>query len=561
MPSHTLMSLFAARTEGFPDDCALRVKRSGSYEDVSWSELAERVYEVAAGLIASGVQPGDRVGLLSENRLEWIIADYAILAVRAVTVALHALSSASQVQTMLADCTPSLVFVSNSTQKAKVRSVRANLPGVFSLCCFEGAAGDEGAEIETLAALEERGRALLAADPEYVRRRLRLIEPDDLAAILYTSGTTGDLKGVMLTHRNFVFTVQARSRYITIPDIENIENPVALLCLPLSHVYARTCDLYAGLEAGRTVALAESMERALQNCRETRPHFLSSVPRLYEKMASVARPQWGAGDRDVLSRLLGGRIRYCGCGGGALGADVARFFEEAGLPIYQGYGLTETSPTISANSPGHNKPWTAGRPVPGIEVKIAADGEILTRGPHVMRGYWANDGATAEVLDSEGWLRTGDLGKLDEDGFLEILGRKKDLIITAYGKNIAPQPIENQLCLDPLIEQAFVYGDNKPFLTALIIPAEAALQEWAGLHDLAGMSHADLAALDAVHSLFRERIDRAQIDSAPYERIRRFILLPDPFTMAKEEITIIAKLRRHTICNHYKDVLEELYRA
>ncbi len=558
MPAETLMSLFTDRTEGSPDGCVLRVKRNGVYEDISWSELAGRVYAVAAGLIACGVQPGDRVSLLSENRLEWIIADYAILAVRAVTVALHALSSATQVQTMLADCTPSLVFVSTAAQRYKVLSVRASLSGVFSMYCFEESAADAQTGTETLTALEERGRAQLVADPECVRQRVGRIQPDDLAAILYTSGTTGDLKGVMLTHHNFVFTVHARSRYISIPDIEN---PVALLCLPLSHVYARTCDLYAGLEAGRTVALAESMETALQNCQETRPHFLSSVPRLYEKLAAVARPEWEAGDRDVLSRLLGGRIRYCGSGGGALGMETARFFNEAGLPIYQGYGLTETSPTISANFPGCNKPGTAGLPVPGIEVKIAQDGEIWTRGPHVMRGYWRDAEATSEILDSEGWLHTGDLGRLDEEGFLEILGRKKDLIVTAYGKNIAPQPIENKLCLDPMIEQAFVYGDNKPFLTALIIPAEPALQEWAGQNNLAGSRHADLLALDEVHNLFQERVDRAQIDAPSYERIRRFILLPEPFTMAKEELTITAKLRRHTICEHYKAALEELYRT
>jgi long-chain acyl-CoA synthetase len=550
------MSLFLERTQRFPHHTALQVRRNGLYQNICWDELAQRVYTVAAGLIACGVQPGDRVGLLSENRLEWIVADYAILAVRAVAVALHSLSHAAQVQQMRRECTPQLVFVSAHAQRDKVQSFRRDRSDAPALCCFEGAA--EEPRTCTLAALEARGEALLAADPDCVRRRARAIQPGDLAAILYTSGTTGELKGVMLTHRNFVFTVRARSQYL---PVEDAGSQVALLWLPLSHVYARTCDLYAGLEAGRTVALGEGLETLARDLQETRPHFLSGVPRMYEKLAALARPQWEAGDREALRRLFGERIVYCSCGGAGLAPEIARFYQQAGVPVYQGYGLTETSPTISANYAGRHKLGTSGVPIPGIEVRIAPDGEIGTRGPHVMQGYWQNPQATAEVMDAEGWLHTGDLGRLDAEGFLLVLGRKKDLIVTAYGKNIAPQQIEGLLCFDPYIEQAFVYGDDKPFLTALLVPSAVTLQAWARQQGLGERDDAALVALPEVQALFEQRIAVALADLAPHEQIRRFTLLSEPFSVGRGEITVTAKLRREQIGARYREALESLYHA
>ena len=552
MDAETLVSIFYTQAERHADEAALQVKRDGVYRDIPWKELAGRVRALAAGLIALGVQPGDRVGILSENRQEWIETDFAILSAGAITVALHAPLTATQVREQFRDSAPVVVFVSTADQRDKLLCLRADLPSVRQIFVFEENAAQ--GEVKPLSELEKAGRALPASTPDLLPARIAAIEPDDVAAIIYTSGTTGESKGAMLTHRNFVSNIRAIEKHFPLNG-----DMITLVYLPLSHVYARTCDLYFVLATGRTVALAECLDTLVPNLQEIRPHHISGVPRIYEKLAAAARPAFEAGNQQVLRQILGGRIEYCGSGGGALSPEVARFFFAAGVPIYQGYGLTETSPVISFSNANHCKIGAAGVILDGVEVKIADDGEILSRGPHIMRGYWNRPEATAAAIDPDGWFHTGDVGYLDADGFLFITDRKKDILVTAYGKNVAPQQIEGLLGFDPFIEQACVYGDGKPFLTALLIPTAPVLEAWAAKNGLGGIPVVELIALPEVHTLYAGRITAALCMLAPHEQVRKFLLLPEPFAFDRGEMTVTAKLRRAQVVARYHDALEALY--
>jgi long-chain acyl-CoA synthetase len=536
------------------------VKRDGVYGDVSWGALSERVKLVAAALVGMGVKPGDRVGILSPNRQEFIEADFAILSVGAITVALHAPLSGAQVRTQFADAAPVVVFVANAEQREKLLGYREFVLGLRHIVAFDADRCDSDTRAYSSIFTEEARTGL---HPQVgtrfageVEERIAAVMPEDVAAILYTSGTTGESKGVMLTHNNFVSNIRACERHFP-AEVEG--ESVTLAYLPFSHVYGRTCDLYYGLAAGRIVALAESIDTLAQNLQEVRPHYLSGVPRVYEKRVEAARALSETGHKDALRQILGGRIRYCGSGGAALSPDVARFFFDSGVPIYQGYGLTETSPVISFSNQEHNKIGAVGVLLDGVEVKIAEDGEILSRGPHIMKGYWNKPEATAEVIDPEGWFHSGDVGYLDDEGFLRITDRKKDILVTANGKNVAPQQIEGLLCFDPYIEQACVYGDSRRFLTALLVPAESTLQAWAREHIPGDRSLPELIALPEVHDLYEERVEQALKDLAPCEQVRRFLLLPDLFSFYKGEMTVTAKLRRKPILERYREQLEALY--
>jgi long-chain acyl-CoA synthetase len=552
MNTNTLVSLFYAQAEQRADKPALLEKQEGVYREVPWRQLAENVRAIAAGLLASGVQPGDRVGILSENRREWIEADFAILSTGAITVALHAPLTPAQVKEQFMDSAPVVVFVSTADQRDKLLSIRAAIPSIRLVVAFEANAGS--ADVEPLCAFMQRGREYLVAHPDALASRIAMGTPEDLAAITYTSGTTGESKGVMLTHNNLVSNIRALEK-----AFPSCTDTISLVFLPLSHIYARTCDLYMSVAVGGILALAESIDTILQNFCEVRPHHFSAVPRIHQKLAALARPAFEAGHRAALQELLGGRVEWCTSGGAALPVDIAKFYFEAGVPIYQGYGLTETSPVISFSYAQKWRIGSAGVPIAGAEVKIAPDGEILTRGPHVMKGYWNKPEATAEVFDSEGWFHTGDIGYLDEDGFLYITDRKKDILVTAYGKNVAPQQIEGLLTLDPFIEQAFIYGDGKPYLTALIIPARERLMAWAKEQGLGEMSLAELATQAAIHTLYEERIREALRDLAPYEQVRKFAFRLEPFSYATGEMTLTAKLRRKQIIESARETLERLY--
>jgi long-chain acyl-CoA synthetase len=399
-----------------------------------------------------------------------------------------------------------------------------------------------------------RGRRALPRLAGELERRERRIGPDDLATIMYTSGTTGNPKGVMLTHGNLLsnaFAVQEMSPHG--PE------DLVLNWLPLSHIYARTCDHYSSIAGGQCVALAESAETVVQDLADVRPTMMASVPRFYEKVLStVATP-----DRQKLARRLrdvfGPRIDWLSSGGAPLPVEVARAYHDCGLLVLQGYGLTESSPVISFNTKTHHKLGTVGRPIPGVEVKIAADGEILTRGPHVMKGYWNNPAATADAL-RDGWLYTGDLGTLDADGYLSITGRKKELLVLSNGKKVVPSHLECLLQTDPCIDQAVVCGEGRNYLTALLVPHWDNVRAALAAQGKALAEDGSRAAQPEVHALLECRVRQALRDVSPAEQVRKFYVVPQPFSVAEEEMTVSLKLRRSVIVGRYADHIEALYR-
>ena len=554
MPYSSLPVMHRATADRLGPRAALRHKQHGVYHDLSWAEYRELIDRAAAALVALGVETGDRVAILSENRVEWPIADLAVLSAGAIDVPLHAPLSASQVRYQLEHSGAVGVFVSTADQAAKVRDSLDHLPNLRWIAAFDPApAIDFGRhQCFSWAGLTARGARSVEAVAE-ARRREAALGRDDLATIIYTSGTTGAPKGVMLTHGNLLSNAEAGA-VIAATSAED----VLLSWLPYSHIYARTCDLVISAMAGATLCLAESIDTLTTNLAEIQPSCMSAVPRFYEKVWSslAALP---AESRPIAIRsIFGSRVRHFSSGGAPLPKHVAIGFHEAGLTLMEGYGLTESSPIISFNTPGACRVGSVGRALPGVEIRIAEDGEILTRGPHVMRGYWRDPDATAQVL-VDGWLHTGDLGRIDEDGFLFITGRKKDLIITSGGKNVSPSEIERLLVSDPLIEQAIVCGDGRPFIAALIVPDFAALAKKVAELGCAVEADGDLIVTPRIRDEFAARIETAMREVSNPERVKAFLLLARPLRIEDDEVTATLKVRRAHVLRKFAVQLDGLY--
>jgi long-chain acyl-CoA synthetase len=529
---------------------ALRFKRHGLYYDLSWEQYRVDALACAAALIDAGVRPGDRVGLLSENRVEWLIADMGILAAGAVNVPPHAPLTPRQIHFQLADAGVCWLFVSTREQLEKVRTVRSELPMLRGVVVFDRAAAADDAL--SWAAFLQEGRRKLGQLQRELCEREAASGPAELASIMYTSGTTGNPKGVMLTHGNLVSNVCS-----VIEVSPAAPDDLVLTWLPFSHIYARTVDHYKSIAAGITLALAESAETVVANLDETQPTHLNAVPRLYEKVLTAVSTGDPAKTGNRLRDLFGPRLKWLGAGGAPLPVPIAEAYQAAGMTIYQGYGLTESAPVISFNREGRCKIGTVGEAIPGVEICIAADGEVLTRGPHVMQGYWNNPEATAAAIQ-DGWLHTGDLGELDASGYLKITGRKKELLVLSNGKKVVPNYIEGLLLGDSCIDQAVVVGEGRNFLTALIVP------HWANMREAL---KAECMAIDgesadnpAVRALLRKRIDAALHDVSSCEQVKKFVVLPKPFSVEKEELTVSLKLRRNVIVNKYRSELDKLYK-
>jgi long-chain acyl-CoA synthetase len=500
-------------------------------------------------LVEAGIEPGDRVGLLSENRVEWLVADTGILAAGAANVPPHAPLTAQQVLFQLADAEVRWLFVSTLKQLDKIRSIRGQLPLLKGVVVFdEVAAGDTMSWREFLA----RGRlALKRVHPE-LERRERALSADDLATLMYTSGTTGNPKGVMLTHGNLLSNALATDEASPRPP-----DTVLLNWLPFSHIYARTVDHYLSLVAGVLLCLGESPETVVENLEETWPTHMSSVPRFYEKVLTAVKTDDVQETGRRLRKIFGPRIDWLGSGGAPLPLPVAQEFQKAGLLILQGYGLTESSPVISFNRKTHFKLETVGQAIPGVEIACAPDGEVLTHGPLVMKGYWKNPEATAEAI-RDGWLHTGDLGRIDAEGFLTITGRKKEILVLSNGKKVAPNHLEGLLIADGCIDQAVIFGEGRNFLTALIVP------HWDNVRQALGgkITEKDndcLAKSAAVIDLLTHRIETALADVSSWEKVKKFIVLPRPFSVEAEELTVSLKMRRSVVFGKYKDELDRLY--
>ncbi len=534
---------------------AVRSRRHGLYRDLSWQDYREQALACAAALADAGIGPGDRVGLLAENRVEWLIADMGILAAGAVNVPPHAPLTSRQVHYQLADAGVRWLFVSTAEQLAKVRTIRAGLPRLEGVAVFDRA--EAAADAVSWSAFLQRGRRALPRLAAELARRERALGGDGLATIMYTSGTTGNPKGVMLTHANLLSNATSSDK-----AAERGPDAVILNWLPLSHIYARTVDHYVSLVSGAPLCLAQSVDTLVDDLKEIQPTHLSSVPRFYEKLLAAVGTADPAETGRRLRGIFGPRIEWLGSGGAPLPPPVAHAYEAAGLLVLQGYGLTESSPVISFNRKTHYKLETVGQAIPGVEVKIAPDGEVLTRGPHVMKGYWNDPEGTAAAI-RDGWLYTGDLGKLDDDGFLTITGRKKELLVMSSGKKVVPPYIEGLLLGDNCIDQVVVYGEGRNFLSALVVPNWDNLRRVLNAEGVAlpGDDAGALAGHPAVRALLRRRIDAALADVASWERVKQFIVLPRPFSVDAEELTVSLKLRRNVVFDKYRSELDALYRG
>ena len=583
----TLVSMFEHSIQQYGNRLALAHKpRGDTYQDISYTEFGKSVDAFSKGLNVLGVQKGDRIAILSENRPEWAISDFGILKAGAVNVPMFSTLTAAQISYILKDSGAKIICVSTEKQLEKCLSIRDEVPTLKQILIFNAIEGETPEGVIHFAAV-----CKLAGDD--VDSDLR---EDDVATIIYTSGTTGNPKGVMLTHANFISNLQACKSLIDVGETD-----VLLSFLPLSHVFERLGGHYVPLFSGAKVAYAESTFTVAQNMKEVAPTVMLSVPRLYETMherilravqegsllkqkifhwgvsvgsavsstiqqgkkpSTVLQLQQGIADKLVFAKLkaaTGGRLRFFVSGGAALPQSIAEFFHAAGILILEGYGLTETSPVISMNYPERWKFGTVGVPVPGVEVKIAEDGEILTRGPHVMKGYFNNETATAEVIDKDGWFYTGDIGIIDQDGFVKITDRKKNIIVLSNGKNVAPQPIESALARSPFISQVMVVGSERKNLAALIVPNFDALKAWASENSIDTTDLPAMLETREVQQHIQSEIRSRLTDFADFEQVRRFTLLEKEFSQEADEMTPTLKLKRNVIIEKYGDAIEGMY--
>jgi len=591
MEVQTLTQLYRHSIRAHPREVAFRSRSDSGWTDLSSTQFEEMVEACAAGLLVHGVQIGDRIALLSENRPEWAIVDIACLQIGAIVVPIYPTLLAEQVEFLLNDSEPVALFCSSADQVAKVQSIRANTPSVRELISFDPVTAPDTTAMDKLLDL---GRMNLDDKRAEVARRAEAVRPDDIATIIYTSGTTGKPKGAMLTHGNITENVRATAKVLFLGTKDR-----CLSFLPLSHIFERMGGHYYMLYQGVTICYAQSPETVAADMGEINPTVMVAVPRLYEKIysrvleaASQGSPtkrkiffwakavgeRWATkmirkqsidfglalqkriADALVFKKLqarTGGRLNFFVSGGAPLAREIAEFFYSAGLPIYEGYGLTETSPVITVNHPEAFRPGSVGQVLPGVQVKIADDGEILTRGPSVMTGYFNRPEATAEAI-VDGWFLTGDIGHLDDDGFLYITDRKKDIIVTAGGKNVAPQPVEGELKLHKYVSEAVLIGDRRRYLTVLLVPALEPLMDFAGREGLDG-TPAEVVAHPAVQHIFGQLITETNERLASFEQIKYFRVVDHEFTLEDGQLTPSLKVKRRVVGEMYSKLIDTMY--
>jgi long-chain acyl-CoA synthetase len=596
LPYKSIPEMLKANAARFAGQTAVSYKKGGEWISLSYEHLYERVLMAARGLKKAGVQPGDRVAIFSENRGGWAISDLSIQMVRAITVPIYATNTAAQAAYVINHSEAKIVFVSTRVQYQKLLSVRDEIPHVELIVSYERFMGDKALPVYTLFQLSEISYPLTESEQLEIEAESERISSDDLLTIIYTSGTTGVPKGVMLTQANMV-----ADAWYGVKQLGGMQSSeVFLSFLPLSHVLERTAGYHAALMYGCHVAFAESVDKVVENILEVRPTTMVSVPRLFEKIYSriyenvhqmnpfkrklfhqaveigrqyvyrryVHRQPVGLlgikyrlADRLIFRAIrqrFGGRLRFFISGGAPLDKTINEFMWIIGIPTFEGYGLTETSPAVTLNNIDEVRFGSVGRPLEKTEVKLAEDGELLVRGPQVMQGYYKNPEETEKTV-AGGWLLTGDIAKIDEDGFVYIVDRKKEIIVTSGGKNIAPQPIENELKLDKYISQAFVYGDSRPYLVAILTANLERLLELAHQQNLSYFDMEDLVSHSRVKELFAERIALVNGKLPSYETIKKFVLIARDFSVEGGELTPTMKLKRKVIYETYRDKIEKLY--
>jgi long-chain acyl-CoA synthetase len=592
MQAQSIPQMFFERAAARGQRPAQLRKQGGVWEAISWQALSDRVRHIAKGLLTLDLQTGDRVALLSDSRAEWVQCDLGILAAAGITVPIYPSSTDEQTAYILGNSEAIMAFVDTSAQLDKILRMRAQLPALQHLILMLGSSSE--AQVLSLDGLIAHGAE--AHDQDAVlEERLRHLTPEHEATYVYTSGTTGPPKGVVQTHGNHLFMLQSASQVV---DIH--EGDVDLLFLPLAHSFARM-EEFLGLYLGLTTAFAESIDALAQNMQEVRPMLVFSVPRVYEKIyarvmaagtsgsplkqaifrwcvgvgkqVSALRqrqqpvPTWLALQYRLAQKLVfgklhhtvGGRLRYFVSGGAPLAQEIAEFFHAAGMLILEGYGLTETCPALTVNRHDNYKFGSVGLALPGVELSIASDGEILARGPNIAKGYYKRPEETAEVFLDGGWFATGDIGELDAQGFLRITDRKKDLIVTAGGKNIAPQNIENLFKTDRYISQAMVYGDRQKYLTAVITLDPEETAQYAREQGIQYAKFEELATHPQIAKLIEEHVVQLNQRLASYETIKKFIIAPTDFTQENGELTPTLKVKRKVVTQKYQAQLAQLY--
>jgi long-chain acyl-CoA synthetase len=607
----SVATLFTQRVAETPDAEAYRfpvpaVSGDGpdEWQSLSWGRAAERVYAIAAGLIGLGVQPEERVALASSTRTEWILADLGVMCAGAATTTIYPSTNAEESSYILSDSESRVLIAEDATQLAKVREQRAGLPGLRHVVVIDpaGAEPDESGWVLSLAELEARGAAYLEQNPEAVQKRIGAIAADQLATLIYTSGTTGRPKGVRLSHDNWSYMAKAvaATGLITKDDVQ-------YLWLPLAHVFGKV--LTSGqIEVGHVTAVDGRVDRIIENLPVVRPTYMAAVPRIFEKVyngvvakaragggakyqifqwaAQVARAYAKAGqdsfrrtgkestpfglavqhkiaDTLVYAKIreaFGGRLRACVSGSAALAPDIGFFFAGAGIPILEGYGLTESSAASFVNPGGAYRTGTVGKPLPGTEVRIADDGEVMLRGPGIMSGYHRLPEKTAEVLEPDGWFHTGDIGELSADGYLRITDRKKDLIKTSGGKYIAPAQVEGQFkAVCPFVSNILVHGADRSFCTALIALDEPTIMNWAQGAGLDGRPYAEVVASREVESLIEGYVQRLNEGLQRWQTVKKFRVLPRDLDIEHGELTPSLKLKRPVVERAYKALIDDMY--
>ena len=590
----TLVEIYEGVARNHPKTNNLNYKRDGAWRALSAADMLSRARRIALGLYSLGLRKEDRIALLSESCVEWVLADQGCILMGAITVPIYPTLSPDQVKYIINDCGARAIIVSTSEKLTEIKATLKECPTIENVILF-ASAGSTGAGLIALEELEAKGRSLEAENPQLISELAQAAKPDDLATIIYTSGTTGEPKGVMLTHSNMVSNLVDSSNHL-----EFGENDSALSVLPLSHVFERQAmNMY--LHHGMS-AYFGSLETLGEHLREVHPTVLVGVPRIYEKILArvqdraaakgklnAALVNWSieVGQRwarlkadhrhipfglalkhkladllifEKLRKAMGGRIRILVSGSAPISDDVALAFFGAGLPIVQGYGLTEASPVITAGQINDNRIGTSGKPIRNVEVRIAADGEIETRGPQVMRGYWHKPEETRAVFTEDGWMRTGDIGHLDPDGYLTITDRKKELLKTSGGKYIAPQPIEQMIKGSRFVNQVVVIGDGRKFPAALIVPDWELLESYAKLKGLNLHTRHEFCRHPRIIDLFERQIAARTQKLAQFEKIKRVALLDQELTAEGGELTPTLKVKRRVIDERYRDVIDRIYR-
>jgi len=592
---HTISDMFVAVTDKYSDRPMYGYKQNDQWLELTFGEVRDRVEQISDGLKAIGLKPGEHLAIIAPNNQLWAMTDYGTICARGVVVTIYPTLTAKQVWWIAQHAEARFLFCGDREQTEKVIPLLPELHNVEKIVVMDDSEIDHPQAIG-MRELMRMGAEYRKQNPDAFLSEIRNIKESDLLTLIYTSGTTGEPKGVMLTHGNLTSNIAG-----SLKVVEANENDTFLSFLPLSHSFERMAGHYLATGSGAKICYAENINTVAGNMLEVHPTLMTAVPRFYEKVyakvidnistASKIRQKlfWWAievgkkaesrkldnlntgamlstrlkvAQKLVFSKLqekVGGRLRFFVSGGAPLSKEIAEFFKAAGISILEGYGLTETSPVITINPLARCKAGTVGPKIPNIEVKIAPDGEILTRGPHIMLGYYKDEAATREVLDPDGWFHTGDIGMIDDEGYITITDRKKNILVTSGGKNVAPQPMENVLVTSKWIEQIVVIGDKRKFVSALVVPAFMNLENWAKENNLVFTDRKELINLPAVKELYDRIIAESMEGFAQFEKVKKYILLPSEFTIESGELTPSLKVKRSVVEKRYTDLIESMY--